>query len=83
VVHLSRFGDLWYQGFLFSRPMPIEDLARLPEALLAPVADASQLRQILQPMAQAEAVQDARPEQPSKAVAAIRQYREMQRNAVA
>jgi diguanylate cyclase (GGDEF)-like protein len=83
VVHLSRFGELWYQGFLFSRPMPIEDLARLPEALLAPVADASQLRQILQPMAQAEAVQDAQPEQPSKAVAAIRQYREMQRNAVA
>jgi diguanylate cyclase (GGDEF)-like protein len=26
VLYLRRFGDLWYQGFLFARPMPFEQL---------------------------------------------------------
>lgn len=26
VLYLKRFGDLWYQGFLFARPMPYEQL---------------------------------------------------------
>ncbi len=26
VRYLNRFGDLWYQGFLFARPMPFEQL---------------------------------------------------------
>jgi diguanylate cyclase (GGDEF)-like protein len=83
VVHLSRYSDLWYQGFLFSRPMPIEELVRLPDSLLAPVADASGLRQILQPVLQADTPRDAEPEQPSNAVATFRQYRALARNAVA
>lgn len=28
VLFLSRFGNIWYQGFLFARPMPYQDLLK-------------------------------------------------------